>query len=373
MPGIEVFDQREEELVLDIIRRRMIYRYTYNDTNYQQSYCYRFETAFNQYLGSRYSLAVSSGTAALRCALAALGVKPGDEVIVPAYTFIATLEAVLDAGAKPVLAEINDTLNLDPAALEALVTPRTVGIIPVHMLGAAAEMKEILAFARGRKLFVLEDACQAVGARYGGQAVGTLAEMGTFSFDSVKLLTCCEGGLVVTKDPEFYRRADRYHDHGHIHNLSLPRGREPKEGAGFNYRISEIHAAIGLAQLQKLPDMLENLHRNKNRIKNGLKLPEGFSFRRLADPHDNATFLAVLAPDGTRAEAVRKEMAKGGVAPAVLNYWHFEVNRELAGGSYPKTEALLDRAIVLPINVRMEPVQLEKIGAVFQAALDTVG
>jgi len=237
------------------------------------------------------------------------------------------------------------------------------------MMGSAAAMTEILGIARRYNLFVLEDACQGLGAKYKGKFVGTLGDISAFSFDSVKLLTCSEGGMVVTNDPNLYLRADRYHDHGHVHNLSLPRGKEPKEGEGFNFRLSEILAAFGLAQLEKLPGMLESLKNNRCRIKSSLKLPPGFTFRNHHDPEDAATFLAIFAPDGKTADKVKENLIRLGITPATLNYWHYQVNRELVGGDYPVTENYLGRTIALEIKVRMEDRQIEEISSGLNKAL----
>ena len=361
MGGIETVGSREEELVLDVIRRKKIFRYAFNDQEVAASYVYRLEKMFREFIGAGYSLAVSSGTAALRTCLAALGIKPGDEVIVPAYTFVATLEAVIESGAQPVLVEIDDSFNINPAQIEKKITAKTRAIMPVHMMGSAVAMDAIQAIAKKHNLFVVEDACQGIGAKYRGKFTGTLGRISAFSFDSAKLLTCSEGGMIATNDAELYRKADRFHDHGHVHNLSLPRGKEPKEGGGVNFRLSEILAAFGLAQMERLPKMLESLRCNRSRIKDGLKLPAGFVFRRFNDPEDAATFLAILAPNQVRADKVKEGLMKAGITPATLNYWHYQANRELVGGSYPATEDYLGRAIVLDIKVKMDDGQTAQI------------
>lgn len=369
MGGIETVGSREEELVLDVIRKKKIFRYAFNDKEVVDSYVYRFEKMFREFIGAGYSLAVSSGTAALRTALAALGIKAGDEIIVPAYTFVATLEAVIESGARPVLVEIDDSFNINPAQIERAITTKTRAIMPVHMMGSAAAMDEIQAIAKKHNLFVVEDACQGIGAKYRGKLTGTLGHISAFSFDSAKLLTCSEGGMIATNDAELYRKSDHFHDHGHVHNLSLPRGKEPKEGGGVNFRLSEILAAFGLAQMERLSGMLESLRRNRASIKNGLKLPSGFTFRRFNDPEDAATFLAILAPNQARADKVKEGLLKSGIIPATLNYWHYQVNQELTGGSYPETEDYISRAIVLEIKVKMEDKQLEQIKLVLNESL----
>ena len=361
MGGIETIGSREEEFVLDVIRKKKIFRYAFNDKEVTASYAYRFEKTFREFIGAGYSLAVSSGTAALRTCLAALGIKPGDEVIVPAYTFVATLEAVIESGAQPVLVEIDDSFNINPAKIEKAITAKTRVIMPVHMMGSAAAMDEIQTIAKKHNLFVVEDACQGIGAKYRGKLAGALGQISAFSFDSAKLLTCSEGGMIATNDAELYRKADRFHDHGHVHDLSLPRGKEPKEGGGVNFRLSEILAAFGLAQTERLPGMLESLRRNRARIKDSLKLPSGFTFRRFNDPEDAATFLAILAPNQNRADKVKEGLLRDGIVPATLNHWHYQVNKDLVGGAYPETEDYLGRAIVIEVKVKMEDGQITQI------------
>lgn len=370
MGGTELIGKREEELVLEVIRSGRIFRYAYGASEAEKSFARRLEKAFCDFSGAGHALAVSSGSAALRCGLEALGIGPGDEVIVPAFTFVATAEAVMEAGARPVPAEIDDSFNIDPRDAAARVTGRTRAIIPVHMMGAAAPLDELLALARRHDLRVLEDACQAIGARYRGRVVGTIGDAGTFSFDSAKLITCGEGGLLVTGSRPVYERADRYHDHGHVHDLSLPRGREAKEGTGFNYRLSELHAAFALAQLERLPGMIANLRAQKARLKSLLRLPDGFAYRRFHDGDDIATFFCLLAPDAARAGRVRDELARRGQPPATLNYWHYQVNLDLAAaGPFPATEALLERAVVLEMKLRTSADQLAATAEALNAAL----
>lgn len=373
MGGTEVINGREEELVLDVIRRGKIFRYAYNDRDAENSYAWRFEKSFRDFVGTAHALAVSSGSAALRCGLEALDVGPGDEVVLPAYTFVASAEAVMEAGARPVLAEIDDSFNVDPDDAAGRITERTRALMPVHMMGAAAEMESLTALAGRHRLRLLEDACQAVGASWRGRFVGTIGDAGAFSFDSAKLLTCAEGGMLVTGEKSFYDRADRYHDHGHVHDLSRLRGREPKEGTGFNFRLSELHAAFGLAQLEKLPGMISSLRAHRARLKELVRLPDGFRYRRFHDESDIATFLCLVAPDREQAGRVRSRLESAGVNPATLNYWHYQANLELVGaapGAFPRTRALLDRAVVLEIKVGMSEEQIRKTADALNLALN---
>ena len=202
-----------------------------------------------------------------------MGVGPGDEVIVPGFTFVATWEAVLDIGAVPVMAEIDHTLNMDPEDLKTRITPRTKAVIAVHMLGSMARLGELLE-ARG-SIPLIEDTAQACGGAYHGRYLGTYGDMGTFSFDSVKTITTGEGGMVLTNNEALWTRASEYHDHGHDH-APVGRGNEGRNFFGFNYRMMELQGALGLAQLKKLPMILEKQRANK-------KKTQGFPLRSQRD------------------------------------------------------------------------------------------
>jgi 8-amino-3,8-dideoxy-alpha-D-manno-octulosonate transaminase len=196
-------------------------------------------------------------------------VGAGDEVIVPPFTFVATIEAVLHEGAVPIFTEIDDTLCLDPVGIEAAITSRTRAVIPVHMCGAMARIDEIKRVCDQRRLILIEDACQAVGGTFRGKALGTFGRMGCFSFDPVKTVTCGEGGAVITDDKTLYAAADAFADHGHDH-LGNDRGLEGHSIIGTNYRISELNAAVGLGQLRKLDAILEKQRKHKRILKGAL-------------------------------------------------------------------------------------------------------
>ncbi|HEX7372841.1 MAG TPA: DegT/DnrJ/EryC1/StrS family aminotransferase, partial [Thermodesulfobacteriota bacterium] len=246
MGGAELIGKEEQEAVSEVVGRGVLFRYGFNEKRKNIFKVLDFESQFSKYAGCQYALGVSSGSAAVRVAVAALGIKRGDEVITQSFTFVATVEGVLEAGATPVLTEVDASLNMDPKNLEAKITDKTRAIMPVHMLGVPARMDEILAIARKRNIPVIEDSCQACGSGYKGKKTGTLGALGTYSFDYVKTLTTGEGGMVVTDDKKLYERACEYHDHGHVHNPEVPRGEDPHRATGFNYRMTEIQGAFGL-------------------------------------------------------------------------------------------------------------------------------
>ena len=235
---------REKELVLDAL-----------DSGWVSSigkYIDEFEAKFARYCGAEFALAVSNGTTGLHLALATLDLGPGDEVIVPDLTFVATANAVAYTGARPVLADIDaDTLCLDAASVKSLITPRTRAIIPVHLYGHPADMDALKEVADPHRIPLIEDAAEAHGAEYKGRKVGGLSQCGVFSFYGNKVITTGEGGMLTTNDPEFYQRAKRLRDHA-----MSPQRRYFHEERGFNYRITNLQAALGVAQLERIDDFL---------------------------------------------------------------------------------------------------------------------
>ncbi|MDD4024074.1 MAG: DegT/DnrJ/EryC1/StrS family aminotransferase [Synergistales bacterium] len=338
MPGFELFDQREIDAVTDVIKRKMVHRYSFQETRNDIYRVEEFEKAVADKFGAKHCLAVSSGSAALYVGLRGLGIGPGDEVITSPFTFIASVEAILECGAVPVLAEIDESLNLDPDSVEDLITERTRAIMPVHMFGAAADLDAFSEICEEYGLWLIEDSCQAMGATYHGKYVGTFGKWGPYSLDPYKLLTVGEGGLIVTDNEDVYRKMEYYHDHGHIHNFSIPRGAEGKACLGFNFRMSEIQGAIGLVQLEKLDGAIANLRKNKKRILEGVDLPAGVRLRDLPDPEgDIATQLVILLPDADSAKKFQEAAGEAGCSCGILsgNTWHYARHWEtLREGAY---------------------------------------
>lgn len=228
-------------------------------------YVAEFEKRFAAYCGARYAIACANGSVALRLALIAAGVRPGDEVIVPPYTFIATASTVIEANCVPVFVDIDpDTYNLDPAKIEEAITPRTKAIIPVHFAGLACDMEEIMAIARRHNLFVIEDAAHAHGGEYRGKKLGSIGHAGCFSFQSSKNLTAGEGGIVVTNDERVYNAVDSLRNVGRIKGGQWYEHHLP----GCNYRITQLQAALLLAQLERLDEQ------TRRRDENGRLLDE---------------------------------------------------------------------------------------------------
>ena len=400
MPGFEVIGPEEEREVMDVLKRKVLFRYEFHDQRQGEYKVEKFEKAFAEYCGVKHALAVSSGTAAPKVALAALGVGPGDEVITQGFTFVATWEAIFDTGAIPVFAEIDETLCLDPEDIAGRVTPRTKAIMPVHMRGGPARMEEILEQANKLGIPVVEDTAQACGGKINGKAVGSFGKMGTFSFDSVKTLTTGEGGMIITDDEDLYIRASEYHDHGHDHDPNVGRGLEKRRFIGFNYRMMELQGALGLAQLSKLDDtILARQRENKRLIKEALAQIQQITFRQSPDPDgDIASFLMFYLPSEDKARTFNKVLSEEG-CPTVYwyeNTWHYYEQWEHLLGSksairsghpfksasgktrcayhrdaLPRTAKYLSRCLTIPINVYMDE-QIPKIHKAIEKAAKTL-
>ncbi|MBC8459917.1 MAG: DegT/DnrJ/EryC1/StrS family aminotransferase [Deltaproteobacteria bacterium] len=326
MPGFEVFGDEERKEVQDVLETGVLFRYGFDQARNDHWKARSFEAELAERLSVNHCCLCSSGTAALSIALATCGVGVGDEVIVPPFTFIATIESVIAAGAVPVFAEIDETLCLDPEAVKAAITPRTRAVLPVHMCGSMAQIDILKQLCDQNGLMLIEDACQSVGATYKGQALGTFGQIGCFSFDPVKTITCGEGGAVITQDENLYMRSDQYADHGHDH-VGNDRGLEDHPILGTNFRISELNAAVGLAQLRKLDTILKIQRANKETLKEVFSQFPEVSFRWVPDPAgDSATFLSFFLPDEKRARNVARDLGKAGVDGCFYwydNNWHY--------------------------------------------------
>ena len=327
MPGYETWGAEERKELNDVLETGILMRYGFDGPRKNIWKAKELEQAICSTFGVQYAQLTSSGTSALTTAMAALGIGYGDEVIMPAFTFVASFEAVISAGAIPVLVDVDETLTLDPAAVRKAITPKTKCIMPVHMCGSMADMDKLKAICKEHNLLLLEDACQSIGGTYHGKHLGTIGDAGTFSFDFVKTMTCGEGGVVLTNNEDVYTKCDGYTDHGHDH-AGADRGADLHPFIGYNYRISELHAAVGLAQIKKLPDFLEIQKRNHSILKNLLaEIPE-ISFRSIPDPKgDSCTFLSWFLPSKEIAANLVSIMKAEGILAGNFywfdNNWHY--------------------------------------------------
>jgi 8-amino-3,8-dideoxy-alpha-D-manno-octulosonate transaminase len=400
MPGYEWIGETEKDQVNEVLDTGILFRYEFDNVRKGIYKVREFEDKFARYTGAVYSHAVTSGTSALKVALAALGIGPGDEVVTQGFTFIATFEAIIEAGAVPIPAEIDETLNLDPADFEKKITDKTKAVIPVHMLGSPARIQDILQIADKHNIRVIEDTAQALGAAVGGKKLGTWGDMGTFSFDFYKTITTGEGGMVITNDRNLYARASEYADHGHDHNPEVGRALEGRNFLGFNYRMGELQGAIGLAQLSKLEDMIRRQYENQALIREALESVDSIKMRHMPENgKDSFTHVCFFLEDADKAAAFHSTITKKGVAAIYFknNLWHFLGNWEhliarktvwpgtypFAGEPYggdatytpdmlPRTADLLARLVAIPVSLQTDEDQIRNTVMELQAAADEI-
>ncbi len=384
MPGTELFGKEEKEQVMEVLEKGCLFRYNQDAIRNGIWKAKEFEKEFAEYHGVNYCHMVSSGTAADAVSLASAGVGAGDEVIVPPFTFIAPVEAVINCGAVPVFAEVDETLCLSAQSIEAAITPKTKAVLLVHMVGAMAQIDEIVEVCNKHNLILIEDTAQALGGSFNGKMLGTFGKVACFSFDFFKLITAGEGGAVITNDESVYTTAHTWSDHGHSHEGDN-RGAEAHAIMGTNYRISELHAAVGLAQFRKIDYIIEKLRANKKVLKDYLKKFSQIKFRPLPDESgDSATVLNFFMPTQAEAEKVAGELANEGVAAAYWynNNYHFIKNWEhlkeckVAGPvgmqfldkpqdyktlELPQSFDIIGRLVSINMNINMTDEQLKTI------------
>ncbi|MDC6351378.1 DegT/DnrJ/EryC1/StrS family aminotransferase [Zeaxanthinibacter sp. PT1] len=326
MPGFEFFGDNERTEVQDVLSSGVLMRYGFDGMRQGHWKAKELENALASRMQTKYAQLVSSGTAALTVALASAGVGAGDEVIVPTFTFVASFEAVLALGAIPVLVDIDDTLTLSPQAVEKAITDRTKVVMPVHMCGSMADLQALKTICDKHKLLLLEDACQAIGGSYQGKPLGSYGDLGCFSFDYVKTITCGEGGALITNDETYYKHADHYSDHGHDHSGN-DRGAESHPFLGYNYRISELNAAVGVAQLARLDEFLEIQKKHYLVMRNALEKIPGITFRRVPEGGvENYSFLNFFLPGEQAARDAHAALGAAGVDACFYwydNNWHY--------------------------------------------------
>ncbi|MEM1336096.1 MAG: DegT/DnrJ/EryC1/StrS family aminotransferase [Bacteroidota bacterium] len=326
MPGFEYFGEAEKAQVQDVLNSGVLMRYGFDGMRKGHWKAKALEQALAMRMQTQYAHVVSSGTAALTVALASAGVGAGDEVILPTFTFVASFEAVLAVGAVPVLVDVDDTLTLQPAAVAAAITKRTKVVMVVHMCGSMANLGALQAICSKNALLLIEDACQAIGGTYLGKPLGSIGDIGCFSFDFVKTITCGEGGAMVTNSSAFYENAHKYSDHGHDH-IGSDRGAEGHPFLGYNFRISELNAAVGCAQVKRLDEFLAIQKQHYTIIRETLEDVEGIMFRTVPEGgEENYSFLNFFLPTRELAKKVHTTLGKEGIDGCFYwydNNWHY--------------------------------------------------
>jgi 8-amino-3,8-dideoxy-alpha-D-manno-octulosonate transaminase len=377
-------DSKEIDAAVRLLKGRSLFRYYGVKLRKEVE---KLEAEFAQFVGARYAVAMTSGTGALHTALSALGVGPGQEVIVPAYMWVSVVASVVNHGALPVLADIDETLCLNPAEVEKRITSKTRGIIMVHMSGAPGNVKAMQKIARGHKLFLLEDCAQCNGGKVDGRHVGTFGDLGIFSFQMNKNMSAGEGGCLVTDDFRLYQRAFACHDLGYARDES---GRLIFDKPdlclwGKGYRLDELRAAVLRVQLKKLPRIIKAMRQSKYRIRKALEKFPRVQLRKIVDPAgDTGCFLITTYADPETAKKVNQALrAEGimtspqGISNVVLTDWglhlyynnislvkHSSVDshgfpwklaenagaeREYRKGTCPTADSLFERSILIPI------------------------
>jgi 8-amino-3,8-dideoxy-alpha-D-manno-octulosonate transaminase len=397
MPGFEFFGDEERKEVNDVLETGILMRYGFDGPRKGIWKAKELENAIKETFGCEYAQLTSSGTSALTTAMAALGIGYGDEVIMPTFTFVASFEAVLSVGAVPVLVDVDKTLTLDPAAVRAAITSKTKCIMPVHMCGSMADLDALKAICKEHHLILLEDACQSIGGSYKGKLLGTIGDAGTFSFDFVKMITCAEGGVVMTNNQDVYIKSDAYTDHGHDH-AGVDRGADLHPFIGYNYRISELHAAVGLAQIRKLKTFLSIQKKNNKALRAHLEAIPEVSFREVPEGGDDScSFLSWFLPTEELTKAVVAEFKEQGILAGsfywFVNNWHYlskwdhlknastlhaisDVQRnallKLKDTSFPASDDIMSRCVSTAISLLWTDVQIQDKGQKMAAAIQKV-
>jgi len=384
MTGSELIGEEELDQIKELFSHEKVILYRYGPDNYKTKL---FEKLFADYMGVKYAHAVSSGTAAIHSALASVGVSKGDEVITTSWTFVAPIEAITALGAIPVLVNIDETFHPLVDEIEKYISNKTKAIISVPMW-AAPDMKKLSTLCDKHKIPLVEDAAQSLGATYKGKKLGTFGKVGSFSFDFGKTITTGEGGMIVTNDKECYDRAAEFSDHGHMHVEGLPRGQDPRRSPGLNYRMSELTAAVGIAQLNKIDFILKKSKSNKSIIKKGISALNNLKFRKFID-EEGAQGDTLIFSLGSSDEALKFEslLNKRGfytkILPEAID-WHyagiwehilykfdFYKSKDIED-MFSQTGSLLRRSVCINIPVKMSNNDIDNMVDAIRYAHDSL-
>jgi 8-amino-3,8-dideoxy-alpha-D-manno-octulosonate transaminase len=366
MPGFEVINSEEENSVRKIFKKGngVLFRHGFENLRNNSYQVNNFEKNFAKKFKAKFSLAVTSGTAALRIALASCGIGSKDEIITQSFTFVATVEAIVESGAKPICTEVDQTLNMCPKDLIKKITKKTKAVIVVHMLGVPANLHEIKKICKKNNLILIEDTAWGIGGRYKSKFLGTIGDIGTFSFDFAKTLTTGEGGMIVFKNKNLYLKAKAWHDHGHENNPKVPRWEDTRITSGFNFRMCELQGAVGLAQLKKFQTIFNQHKKNKNLILNKIKNLKGIQLRHIPKyTSEAAESLIIIMNSKNDALKFRKLFLEEGYSTKILpeaTSWHFagkwkhikelKINDKM----FLKSKNILSKCISIPIFYNMQ-------------------
>ncbi|WP_414661828.1 DegT/DnrJ/EryC1/StrS family aminotransferase [Horticoccus sp. 23ND18S-11] len=395
--GWALIGREEEELVLEVLRRKALFRYYGPDPASPPPMVSTLERELATMIGTRFALGVTSGSAALEVALGALGVGPGDEVILPAWSWVSCFTAIVRVGGKPVLAEVDRSLCLAPGEITRLRTARTKAALVVHFQGVAADLDALVAEARQAGIALLEDCAESPGASYRGRRVGSFGDIAIFSFQQQKTITSGEGGAVVTNDPRLYERAVRMHDLGQYRDFHA-RQKPAAEPAfcGSQFRMAELTGAVALAQLRKVDAVRAHCRRLSLRLRAQLADLPGLQARHIPDPEGESGFETYYWVASTEQRDVYRARLKDAKIPCeqmtgtYAQYRRAYVETGLAhapgatpfpvGGvwpaqgyraeDFPRTEDLIHRFIVIPVGVWHREDDMDTIAAVIRRTHD---
>ena len=368
MPGFEVYDEKEKEAALSIFDEgNVLFSHGFNGLR-KKFHVHEFNAMCESYFNIKNAVSVSSGTAGLKTALKAAGVGEGDEVITQGFNFIATIEAIIDCGAKPIIAPIDKNLNMDLNKTESLISKNTKAIIIVHMLGFPGDVRKFLKLSRSYNLTLVEDNCEAIGSRINNQYCGTLADIGVLSFDHGKMIATGEGGMIMTNSDKHSDFVKSYIDHGHMNDKKFPRGRDPKRCVGFNYRMTELQGAIGKVQLSKLKKMVSDNKLRYNLLKE--KIEKKFFLRPLINEATPTfdTFMFKVPSQEIKSKILEKiyknSFATKNIPDAMewhcSYFWPHALDKEMIENSKPIFDSL-NEYIALPISLKMPLYKYEEL------------
>ena len=368
MPGFEIIDKKEK-LEIDSIFKKgaVLFRHGFDEKRKGSYKVKQFENNFKKKFKSKYSLAVTSGTSALRVALSTLNLKKNDEIITQAFTFVATVEAIVESRAKPVIAEIDEALNMDPQDLLKKITKKTKAVIIVHMLGVPADLKRIIDIWDKKKITLIEDTAWGCGGKFKNKFLGTWGHMGTFSFDFAKNITTGEGGMILFKSKNDYMKAAAWHDHGHENNPKKARWEDTRSSSGFNFRMTELQGAVGIAQLKKLNYIINKHRKNKEDIWKLISKNKTITQRKILNgSFETADALIIKLKSKKLALKMREELLKFNISTKILPEaytWHFastwshiiELKEKYKNlnKQFSKSKNILEKCVSIPIFINM--------------------
>lgn len=381
MPGYEIIGKEELREIKDIFDNGgVLFRHGFDHLRNGIYKVNQFEKKFSKKMNTPYALAVTSGTAALRVALAAIEIKPKDEIITQSFTFVATVEAIIESRGIPIITEIDDTLNMDPKDFEKKITKNTKAVIVVHMLGTPARLDEIKKIAKKHKIFLIEDTAWGCGGKYNGIPLGNFGDIGTFSFDFAKTMTTGEGGMVIFKNKKLFNKAAAWHDHGHENNPKLPRWEDSRSSSGFNYRMNELQGAVGIAQLKKLDKVVKGQRKSAKKILSILKKYPLTLRKSPKGSKETFDSLVFFVSNPKLAIRCRNQLLSRGIGTKILPEaltWHFagswshmpQLLKKYGKNirkKFPKSYSYLNKAVSIPISMNYKNKLAKKINTALE-------